>query len=128
MNKEKFENIDCMQGIKDTPDDYYDLAIVDPPYGISAPKMDMGSNSSRIKGGYPSIRTAKRCKRGELRGCGTLKNRSINKMDTAWDTLPPGKEYFNELFRVSKNQIIWGYNYFELPPSRGVICWDKKQP
>lgn len=124
-----FLNKDCMEGMKEYPDKYFDLAIVDPPYGISAPKMDMGSNTKRKKesSGLPSISTARRCRQGKLRGSGTLKNRSLNKMDTSWDTEPPTKEYFEELFRVSKNQIIWGYNYFELPPSRGVICWDKKQ-
>lgn len=42
-----------------------------------------------------------------------------------WDNAPPTKEYFNELFRISKNQIIWGGNYFELPPSRYFAIWDK---
>jgi site-specific DNA-methyltransferase (adenine-specific) len=64
------------------PDNYFDLAIVDPPYGIDIAKWD-----------------------------------SID--------LKPSQEYFNELFRVSKNQIIWGGNYFNLPHSEGWICWDK---
>ena len=42
--------------------------------------------------------------------------------------LPPPPEYFKELFRVSRNQIIWGGNYFDLPPTRGIVCWDKQQP
>jgi site-specific DNA-methyltransferase (adenine-specific) len=45
-----------------------------------------------------------------------------------WDDTPPSKEYFKELFRVSKNQIIWGGNYFDLPSSQGFIIWDKVQP
>jgi site-specific DNA-methyltransferase (adenine-specific) len=49
-------------------------------------------------------------------------------MDCSWDYEPPAEEYFNELFRISKNQIIWGGNYFPLPPTRGIIVWDKCQP
>ena len=64
------------------PDNYFDLAIVDPPYGIDIAKWD-----------------------------------SID--------LKPNQEYFVELFRVSKKQIIWGGNYFNLPHSEGWICWDK---
>jgi site-specific DNA-methyltransferase (adenine-specific) len=45
-----------------------------------------------------------------------------------WDDCIPSKEYFDELFRVSENQIIWGGNYFALPPTRGFVIWDKKQP
>lgn len=45
-----------------------------------------------------------------------------------WDNEIPSKQYFDELFRVSKNQIIWGGNYFDLPPSQGFYIWDKKQP
>ena len=45
-----------------------------------------------------------------------------------WDDAVPSKSYFDELFRISKNQIIWGGNYFYLPPTRGFIIWDKKQP
>lgn len=45
----------------------------------------------------------------------------------SWDYEPPKKEFFDELFRVSGNQIIWGGNYFDLPPTRGIICWDKEQ-
>ena len=81
------------------PDNYFDLAIVDPPYGM---------------------------KKSSTTGSGKLKHRALNKMNTDWD-VAPNKEYFNELFRVSKNQIIWGGNYFTLPPTRCVICWDKKQ-
>lgn len=57
-----------------------------------------------------------------------MKNRLLNTSDIGWDDAVPTKEYFNELFRISKNQIIWGGNYFDLPPTRCVICWDKCQP
>jgi len=92
-------NCDCMEYMKNIPDKYYDLAIVDPPYGIDACNMTMGK--------------------------GTNKKWSKGKK---WDNNIPKGEYFDELFRVSKNQIIWGGNYFPLPPSRCIVCWDKIQP
>jgi site-specific DNA-methyltransferase (adenine-specific) len=90
---------DCMELMAKTPDNYYDLAIVDPPYGM---------------------------KKSSTNGSGKLKNRALNKLNTNWD-IAPNENYFMELFRVSKNQIIWGGNYFTLPPTRCVLCWDKKQ-
>lgn len=57
-----------------------------------------------------------------------MKDRFLNKSDIDWDDAPPSPEYFKELFRVSKNQIIWGGNYFDLPPTRCVLCWNKLQP
>lgn len=82
--------------MKSIPDKYFDLAIVDPPYGISI------TDSGRL-GKY-------------------------NKNENRWDDNVPNDLYFKELKRVSKNQIIWGGNYFKLPPTRGFIIWDKKQP
>jgi site-specific DNA-methyltransferase (adenine-specific) len=96
-----------MEFMKEVPDKFYDLAVVDPPYGIGEDKL----HSKR-----------------RLSGAGKLKNRAINKLNTEWDHSIPSEEYFNELFRISKNQIIWGGNYFNLPPTRGVIAWDKVQP
>lgn len=93
-------NEDCMVGMARYPDKHFDLAIVDPPYGL--PKSS-------------------------TQGSGKLKNRILNKDDLEWDTAPDAA-YFEELFRVSKNQIIWGGNYFALPPTRGFVVWDKKQP
>ena len=49
-------------------------------------------------------------------------------MQCDWDFYPPSEDYFRELERVSKNRIIWGGNYFQLPPTRGILCWDKMQP
>ena len=80
------------------PDNYFDLAIVDPPYGIDAGKMTMGSGKHNFKQGKD------------------------------WDSSIPSDEYFNELFRVSKNQIIWGGNYFPLPLNNNWIIWDKLNP
>jgi len=75
-------NSDCVEGMKKFPDKYFDLAVVDPPYGIDIAKWDTKEHK-------------------------------------------PSSEYFKELFRVSKNQIVWGGNYFILPHSEAWICWDK---
>ena len=89
-------NCDCMELMKQYPDNHFDLAIVDPPYGIDVTKMNMG--------GRQTVKPDK------------TKN---------WDSAVPTKEYFDELKRVSKNQVIWGGNYFELPPTRCWLMWDK---
>ena len=95
--------MDCIEGMKHYPDKYFDLAIVDPPYGLGNRLSDGG---------------------------GKLKNTPMATLyrEKDWDTLPP-YEYWIELFRVSRNQIIFGANYFldHLPSTRGFICWDKKQ-
>lgn len=85
------------------PDNYFELAIVDPPYGINIQKMNYTQST---KGGV--------AKRKDYSSVGN------------WDSETPTKEYFKELFRVSKNQIIWGGNYFELPLTKSWIIWDKK--
>lgn len=107
-------NMDCMEGMKRFPNKYFEVAIVDPPYGINAPNMAMGTNKSRSKNGYPVESTASRIKRSKGAG--------------QWDNEPPGEDYFKELFRVSKNQIIWGSNYFRLLPTKCFVVWDKVQP
>jgi site-specific DNA-methyltransferase (adenine-specific) len=99
---------DCMDFMREVPDKYYELGIIDPPYGIGESGGELHSNRS-------------------LNGAGKLKSRILNTGNTKWDNAP-NDQYFNELFRVSQNQIIWGGNYFPLPPARGMICWDKKQP
>jgi site-specific DNA-methyltransferase (adenine-specific) len=93
-------NEDCMEGLKRFPDNYFDLAMVDPPYGIDASKFGNGSRTRKY-------------------------DRSNN---NAWDSEPPTPEYWQQLFRVSKNQIIFGMNYYSLPPIKHFIVWDKKQP
>ena len=87
---------DCVKALKRFNDNHFDLAIVDPPYGIG----------DKFKGG----------KTGKMNF-----NEIVNK---DWDKVP-SDEYFAELQRVSKNQIIWGGNYFNLPPTRCFIVWDK---
>jgi site-specific DNA-methyltransferase (adenine-specific) len=93
--------MDCIEGMKHFPDKYFDLACIDPPYGIGHSLLS-----------------------GEKRGSKFV--RTERHVD--WDVLPTD-EFWIELFRVSKNQIIWGGNYFldNLPPTRGMIIWDKIQ-
>lgn len=115
-------NIDCMEYMSTLPDRFFDLAVVDPPYGINAPCMNMGSTRENVS-------TASKLRKGRLNaGAGKLKDRALQMMPISWDFETPKQEYFSELFRVSKNQIIWGGNYFHLPPTRGIVCWDKMQP
>ena len=90
-------NEDCMTVMARYADKYFDLAIVDPPYGIG----------DKFKGGAT----------GKMNF-----NEIVNK---DWDKVPP-PEYWIELFRVSKNQIVWGGNYFALPPTRCFVVWDKQ--
>lgn len=86
---------DCLEGMKQTPDRTFRLALVDPPYGI-------GMSGGNV--GY--------------KGDNNLERKE-------WDKEIPSAEYFDELRRVSNNQIIWGGNYFPLPPTRCYLIWDK---
>lgn len=155
--KSTFFHGDCIEGMKAFPDGYFDLAVVDPPYGDAS-----GGGSGQIQGTVRQVQTApggavqplRRVVRqiqadsqSTMRGGGGLQNTPIHtaeggrakkyhcKAETApsgekklqrieWDIAPP-KEYFQELFRVSKNQIIWGGNYFALPPTRCFLIWRK---
>ena len=96
-------NVDCMDHMKNVPDNYYDLAIVDPPYGINA---EQGTNKAS--------------------------RRNFKDKKYGWDSKAPSSEYFKELFRVSKNQIIWGANHFieSIPNanSKHWVIWDKHNP
>lgn len=98
-----------MEGMKQYPDNYFDLAVVDPPYGIGVMTMNYTKSGAVRTHGYAAAKRRDYRKQGE------------------WD-IKPGKDYFTELFRVSKRQIVWGGNYFSdlLPPSKGFICWDKR--
>lgn len=92
-----FFNTDCIEFMKSKPDNYYDLAIADPPYGIG-----MGASLNV--------------------------NSKTNFIDKDWDNSIPTDEYFEQLFRVSKNQIVWGGNYFPYlwkNGCKGFICWNK---
>lgn len=123
-------NADCMEIMQQYPDGYFDLAVVDPPYGINATNMSMGTHKTRSRNGGsgPGISTVQRLKGRLNTGSGKLKDRILKYSKFDWDNSTPDEAYFNELFRVSKNQIIWGGNYFDLPPTRGIVCWDKMQP
>lgn len=96
----EYFNEDCMTGMARYPDKYFDLAIVDPPYGISYARGKNGWGECEIR---------------------------ADRSDVKWDKKTPEKEYFDELLRVSKNQIIWGGNYFtdKLPVSKCWIVWNK---
>jgi site-specific DNA-methyltransferase (adenine-specific) len=98
-------NIDCMEYMATLPDKAFDLAIVDPPYGIDAAELFGGE-----------IRKS---------GNGCAMKSAFEKKD--WDASIPEREYFEQLERVSKNRIIWGANYMtnHIPPSMGWIVWDK---
>lgn len=92
--------LDCMEGMKAFPDKFFDLAVVDPPYGIGV-NHNMGRRAGDKKSNYKAVR---------------------------WDAAAPSIEYFVELFRVSKNQIIWGANHFisKMPiDSPCWLLWDK---
>lgn len=119
-------NMDCMEAMKEFPDKFFDLAVVDPPYGIGADNFKNGAGASKDGGKLYS--TAVKMKNRLNQGSGKLKNRLLNQSDCSWDSKPPKKEYFDELFRVCQDCIIWGGNYFNLPPTRGIIVWDKVQP
>ena len=94
---------DNLEAMRKMDDKQYDLAIVDPPYEIKTKSAYVGS--------------------------GKLAKRVLNvdQKIMQWD-IAPSQEYFDHLFRVSKNQVIWGANYFTLPSTRCVVCWDKCQP
>lgn len=111
----KAYNIDCMEGMTQFPDKYFDLAVVDPPYGDAGKRF---SANTRFGGRFDKYKSEKVSRTG-----GTWAKK-YNKKIIEWDTAP-GKEYFDELFRVSKHQIIWGGNYFELPPCRCFLIWRK---
>jgi site-specific DNA-methyltransferase (adenine-specific) len=95
--------MDIMKGYTDK---YFDLAVVDPPYGLDLANMNMGI--------------------GKSKKASKIQNRKWKPKD--WDKATPKQEYFIELFKVSKNQIIWGGNYFNLPPCKNYIIWDKEIP
>jgi len=96
----KLYNEDCLPAMKQFPDKYFDLAMVDPPYGINV-NHSMGRRSNNKKSVHKRVN---------------------------WDNESPPQEYFDELFRISKNQIIWGANHFinKMPfASPCWIVWDK---
>lgn len=94
---------DCLDYMRNCTDNQFDLAIVDPPYGIGIHKMSFTQSTK----------------------AGLAKRRDYSSVGD-WDKAIPTDEYWSQLMRVSKNQIIWGGNYFSLPPVRGWVFWDKR--
>lgn len=88
-------NEDCMALMARYPDKHFDLAVVDPPYGLGQKLTNGGTWASKY-----------------------------SNTDSQWDVAPDGN-YWKELFRVSVNQIVWGGNYFGLPSNRCFLIWDK---
>lgn len=118
-----FKNMDCNDFMKGCKENEFDLIHNDPPYGIGQPKQ---SNLKGYKGRESlDVRLAKNRLNS---GGGKLKDRKLNMSNCEWDNEIPKQDHFDLAFTVSKNQIIWGGNYFPLPPSRCIICWDKVQP
>lgn len=133
--------MDCMDGMKEFPDKYFDLAIVDPPYGGGASQNVHveRERESGLHGGVADYESRKRSRFGGLFDRYYIGGPDGRRMDETlpngttgaegadlrhWDVAPP-PEYFRELARVSKNQIIWGGNYFDLPPTRCFLVWRK---
>lgn len=112
--------MDCMQGMAEFPDGFFDLAVVDPPYGdAGGGAAYRGSSRTRFGGLF------KKYHGGVSRtGGGWAARCDPNKKIIGWDHAPQ-PEYFEELMRVSRNQIIWGGNYFALPPTRCFLIWKK---
>lgn len=124
-------NVDCMDYLRTVPDKYFDLACVDPPYGAGFTEGG-GCKGwfSKYHHGEPAERETEPYNRFGNPGSRFEKyKRSEEQAERgpkiiAWD-VAPGEDYFKELFRVSRNQIIWGGNYFALPPTRCFLVWRK---
>ena len=122
-----FYNRDCLEALKEYPDEAFDLAIVDPPYGAGLinsggragwfTRYKPTSENSEAQSGYFN-------RFGEIFDRYKPKDSKDQIKDITWDIAPPD-EYFTELFRVAKNVIIWGGNYFNLPPCRCFLIWLK---
>lgn len=97
MIESGFYNMDCMDGMREFPDKFFDLAIVDPPYGL------------------------------ERMSKGTAENNRTGFAHGVWNDEKPTQDYFKELFRISERCIIWGANNFQLPETEYFIVWDKFQ-
>jgi site-specific DNA-methyltransferase (adenine-specific) len=142
-------NMDCLEYMRRLPDKAFNLAVVDPPYGAGLTdgggckgwftKYNMKAEDGLYAAEHRNLRgrfdrynntdarsqsvQAERADGGPARTGGTWAEKYGKKI-IAWD-VAPGKEYFDELFRVSRNQIIWGGNYFSLPPTRCFLIWRK---
>jgi len=113
----KAYNRDCVEAMKDFPDKYFDLAVVDPPYGGGF------TEGGGCKGWFQKYHQEPE-DYNRFRSKDSLFEKYKRNGKISWD-IAPGEDYFSELFRVSKNQIIWGGNYFKLPPTRCFLVWRK---
>lgn len=119
-----FYNMDCMEGMKHFPDKFFDLAIVDPPYGINVTGRHKASvlvgGGGRAFGGKTH---------GKPKRDGTISTWTAKSYHPFDDTAPPDDGYFRELSRVSKWRIIWGGNFFldHLGAASCIVVWDKKR-
>src|SRR3990167_9281708 len=102
---------DCLEVLKDMPDKCIDLVVTDPPYGIN-----FGSEKKSMSAGMRKDGSRRKYKEW---------SNPIPKNYEKWEDIKPSKEVFDEIFRVSKNQIIWGGNYFGLTGG-GWLIWDKE--
>ena len=152
MAKSEVYNTDCIEYMRTLPDDHFDLAVCDPPYGHGNDESLLGGGGQRFGqrfqryfnqqipsgGGIREVpqtasedgSTATSSQWNRLKGGRRERYYSIESgggklQAPQWDVAPP-QEFFDELFRVSKNQIIWGGNYFSLPPTRCFLVWRKK--
>lgn len=123
-------NMDCLEAMRQMPDNAFDLAVVDPPYGDG-----LSDNSGEAAPTHTHTHTHgaawsrfgqrfDRYKQPTGIQDGRVVVEEVRKKIIAWDVAPE-KEYFEQLFRVSRNQIIWGGNYFGLPPTRCFLVWRK---
>lgn len=143
MARNEVYNCDCLEYMRSLPDGYFDVAVCDPPFGSANDNtLQGGANAStredasrgttgwnRLKGGRreryysPMEQVSGRLMVNEVQN-----QYGGGKMEApTWD-IAPTQEFFDELFRVSKNQIIWGGNYFSLPPTRCFLVWKKHIP
>lgn len=124
-------NVDCLDFMRSLPDNAFDLAIVDPPYGVGSITY-MPHTRTNTAGGYidrynVTVATLSMEQRGKVKVNVERNDNGKTIRGFGDENVSPPPEYFAELFRVSRHQIIWGGNYFLLPPTRGFIVWNKCQ-
>jgi len=122
--------VDCMEAMKEISDGFFELAIVDPPYGVGSVTY-MPADRKKCNGGYLdkyniTIATLDMNQRPKTKVNVVHGNNGVATLKSFGDeNVSPPPEYFKQLFRVSKNQIIWGGNYYLLPPTRCYLVWRK---
>lgn len=103
----EIHNCDCVEYMRSLPDKHFSLAVADPPYGDAS----QGFHDKRGRYGGRFDRYKKRDGTGGI-------------IEVDWDVAPPD-EFWKELFRVSRNQIVWGANHFTMPPTKCFVVWRK---